>query len=112
MLFGLFSQVFGVKESIFGVKKAKIWPRKKIAKNSVERKKKTKKTPNIFENFLIKSWTAIGNVFKKKNVKRRKLSWIEGKTQATERFKGEITYTLIFWVLGESFRGGGVGGGG
>ena len=36
----------------------------------------------------------------------------EGKNQATECFKGEITYTLIFCVLGDSFRGGGGGGGG
>ena len=41
---------------------------------------------------------------------RRKLGRIEGKKQATERFKGEITYALFFCVLGESFRGGGVGG--
>ena len=49
-------------------------------------------------------------MFSKKNVKRRKLSWIERKKQATERFKGRFTYTLLFCVLGDSFRGGGGGG--
>ena len=43
---------------------------------------------------------------------QKKLSWIEEKKQATEHFKGEITYTLIFCVLGDSFRGGGGVGGG
>ena len=32
--------------------------------------------------------------------------------QATERFKGRFTYTLLFSILGDSFRGGGGGGGG
>ena len=45
-----------------------------------------------------------------KNLKHRKLGRNEGKKQATECFKGEITYALLFCVLGESFRG--VGGGG
>ena len=40
---------------------------------------------------------------------KRKLGQNEEKTQATERFKGRFTYGLLFWVLGESFRGGGGG---
>ena len=114
MLFGLFSQVFGVKESIFGVKKAKIWPWKKIAKNSEERKKKKKKNAEYFWKIFNQKLNAKrrSRTFSKKNVKRRKLSWIERKKQATERFKGRFTYTLLFCVLGESFRGGGGGGGG
>ena len=35
------------------------------------------------------------------------LNWM--KKQPTERFKGEITYSLLFYVLGVSFRGGVVG---
>ena len=44
---------------------------------------------------------------KEKTLKRKNLVELKEKKQATERFKGEITYTLLFCVLLESFRGGG-----
>ena len=37
----------------------------------------------------------------------KKLGEIEGKNQPMECFKGEFTYTLLFCILGVSFRGGG-----
>ena len=39
-----------------------------------------------------------------------KLGGIEGKNQLKDRYKGGFTYTLLFCVLGVSFRGG-IGGG-
>ena len=54
---------------------------------------------------MLLSSLKIDTPFRAKKCKKRK-------TQSMERFKGEFTYALLFWVEGECFRGGGGGGGG
>ena len=58
---------------------------------------------------ILTSRTAVSGVVENVDNQKNVENWVElkEKTQAMERFKGRFTYTLLFCVLEDSFRGGG-----